>query len=232
MRTPDRDGAIITMLLVTWILEAFIVTWTESSMDRMEKQITHLYATQADQMARLEEMRADAEEQSFLIREMQMENRIQNVRLAMHRDELTDNAQMYTDLLASNERMETYMKSLPDSALGIKVSDADLELIARLVYLECGSCSYRAQQAVASVIFNRMIRYGKTARQVIYEPNVFSPSGRVKTTTPSSSCRMAVREVYETGLTLPSNVLAFRNGHYHMFGRPYCSIDGIYFTKM
>ena len=114
----------------------------------------------------------------------------------------------------------------------VKVSQQDIRNIASLVYLECGGQSYRCQKAVASVIINRMMRYHKSATQVIWEPGVFSPAYKVRSTSPSSSCLKAVRDVVYNGATLPKNVVAFRNGHYHSFGRRYCCIDGVYFTAM
>ena len=76
-----------------------------------------------------------------------------------------------------------------------------------------------------------MIRYNKTARQVIFEPGVFSVS--ISGTRASAESIRAVRDVVKNGTTLPKNVLAFRNQHYHRgFGRPYCHIDGVYFSTM
>lgn len=116
--------------------------------------------------------------------------------------------------------------------VSVKLSNKDIRNIAALVYLEAGSQSYRCQKAVASVVINRMIRYNKTATQVIYEPNVFSVSGRVANTTPSSVSIKAVKDVINNGTILPKSVVAFRNGHYHNFGKHYCVIDGVYFTSL
>ena len=116
--------------------------------------------------------------------------------------------------------------------VSVKLSNKDIRNIAALVYLEAGSQSYRCQKAIASVVINRMIRYNKTATQVIYEPNVFSVSGRVSSTSPSAESLRAVKDVIKNGTILPKNVVAFRNGHYHNFGKGYCEIDGVYFSSI
>ena len=115
--------------------------------------------------------------------------------------------------------------------VSVRLSENDIQLIAKLVYEEAGAQSYKCQKAIASVVINRMIRYNKTARQVIFEPGVFSVS--INGTRASAESIRAVRDVVKNGTTLPKNVLAFRNQHYHRgFGRPYCHIDGAYFSTM
>lgn len=115
--------------------------------------------------------------------------------------------------------------------VSVRLSENDIRLIAKLVYEEAGAQSYKCQKAIASVVINRMIRYNKTARQVIFEPGVFSVS--ISGTRASAESIRAVRDVVKNGTTLPKNVLAFRNQHYHRgFGRPYCCIDGVYFSTM
>lgn len=115
--------------------------------------------------------------------------------------------------------------------VSVRLSENDIQLIAKLVYEEAGAQSYKCQKAIASVVINRMIRYNKTARQVIFEPGVFSVS--ISGTRASAESIRAVRDVVKNGTTLPKNVLAFRNQHYHRgFGRPYCHIDGVYFSTM
>lgn len=226
------DQTVLITLIFTMVSVAGVVLWIDVEQDRTEKRIDAVFAKQAEDMARLDELVLKYQEHEYRIEELEHSDQLQNARLALHRDEITDTAQMFTDLLNSYERLEEHMRSHPEPALNVKVSEKDIRDIAALVYLEAGSQSYRCQKAIASVIFNRMIKYGMTAHQVIYQNGVFSPASRVSSTTPSSSCLMAVREVLEEGTTLPRNVVAFRNGHYHTFGRRYCSIDGVYFTAL
>lgn len=226
------DKAVIIMLIYLFVATGSVTIYVEQEQDRLEKEIATVYARQSEQMARTAELVLKYQELEYRIEDLEESDSIQNVRLAIHRDDLTDTAQMFTDLLGSYERLETYMRSHPENAIPVKVSEKDIRDIAALVYLEAGSQSYRCQKAIASVIFNRMMKYDMTAQQVIHQSGVFSPASRVSSTTPSSSCMMAVREVLEEGTTLPRNVVAFRNGHYHTFGRRYCCIDGVYFTAV
>lgn len=228
------DQAVVLLLIFIMVTVGSVSIYVDVKMDKTEAAINDIYAKQAAEMARLSSLVSATEEHAERIDALETSDQIQNIRLAMHRDELTENAQMFTDLLSSYDRLEEHLKSLPKNALGIEVSDKDIRNIAALVYLEAGSqsCSYKLKKAIASVIFNRMIRYGKTADQVIYENGVFSPASRVSSTNPSSSCLMAVREVLEEGTTLPRNVVAFQLYGYHRFGRPYCKIDNVYFTAI
>lgn len=161
--------------------------------------------------------------------EMEHWQEVTDIRLKNHYGEITDSKGKIEKI----EKQKASAAVFTSSKGGrVNVSQADVYLIARLVYLECGSSSYRCQQAVASVVINRMRRYGKTARQVIYEDGVFSVAYKVSRTTPSSSSLRAVRSVINNGVILPRNVVAFRNNRYHSFGRPYCRIDNVYFSRM
>lgn len=226
------DSSVICLLVITWIFIAIGVLGAESEISRVEKQIADVYAQQEQLYSTTNDILAEQRAVDAKIEELQRYNRVQDYRLATHRQELDDSVEIFIDLLKSQERLEEYCKSLPDNALGLELSDQDIRDIAALVYLEAGSQSYRCQKAIASVIFNRMIRYNMTAHEAIYQAGVFSPASRVRYTTPSASCIMAVRDVLESGCSVPSNVVAFRNGHYHTFGRAYCSIDGVYFTAL
>ena len=230
MRTAEK--AIVLMLIYLLVATGTVTLYVETEQEKMMKRIDAIYAKEAEDVARTAELVLKYQEHEHRIQDLEESDSIQNVRLAIHRDDLADAAQMFSDLLGSYERLEEHLKSLPDNSLNVKVSEKDIRDIAALVYLEAGSQSYACQKAIASVIFNRMIRYNMTAQQVIHQNGVFSPASRVSSTKPSSSCLMAVREVLEEGTTLPRNVVAFRNGHYHTFGRRYCCIDGVYFTAL
>lgn len=230
MRTAEK--AIVLMLIYLLVATATVTLYVETEQEKMMKRIDAIYAKEAEDVAMTAELVLKYQELEYRIQDLEESDSIQNVRLAIHRDDLTDAAQMFSDLLGSYERLEEHLKSLPDNSLNVKVSEKDIRDIAALVYLEAGSQSYACQKAIASVIFNRMIRYNMTVQQTIHQSGVFSPASRVSSTKPSSSCLMAVREVLEEGTTLPRNVVAFRNGHYHTFGRRYCCIDGVYFTAL
>ena len=151
---------------------------------------------------------------------------------------LYDKIQENDSKIARVEKQKSEVKStleetrIRGNRITADLSEYDTRLIAKLVYCEAGSTSYRCQKAIASVVVNRMRRYHKSASQVIFEDGVFSVSYKVRRTTPSSTSLKAVRDVLRNGTTLPRSVVAFRYGHYHSFGRRYCRIDGVCFTAM
>lgn len=221
-----KDDIIIFALIVLMFMVFYLSLCLQTANDRII-DLEFIINSIAEHTTEFEH---DQEELSTRIDILEHNVMIQDLRLDNHRQELEDNAELFSDLLASVEHLEEYCKSLPDNVLGVEVSDEDIRDIAALVYLEAGSQSYKCQKAIASVIFNRMIRYDMSAQAVIHEPGVFSPARRVDSTRPSASCLMAVREVLEQGCSLPTRVTAFRNGHYHTFGSHYCCIDGVYFS--
>lgn len=114
------------------------------------------------------------------------------------------------------------------------MNEADIEFFATCVYLEGGTESYECQKGIASVILNRMEIYKMSLQDVIYSPGQFSIVPYIEGTTPSDSCRNAVKEVITSGPIFPSNVLFFRAGHYFQWNvnwlHPYCNLDHTYFS--
>lgn len=225
-----KDSTIIILLILTWILLFCVMLGMENEINNITELLERIEVRQEEQELRIADIERMNDEQEIRLYDIEQVNRVQDLRLDRHRQELDDHEQMFDDLLSSTERLEEYMRSLPDNALGLDLTAEDEYLIASLVYLEAGSGSYELQKAIASVIFNRMIRYGMTARQVIYQSGVFSPASRVASTRPSGASQMAVREVLENGSVFPVRVCAFQLGGYHRFGTPFCKIQGVYFT--
>ena len=82
----------------------------------------------------------------------------------------------------------------------VKVSEREIELLARLVYAEGRGEPFEGQVAIAAVVLNRVAAPGfpKTVREVIYAPNAFSPvkNGRLPSET-NETARKAVREALQ-----------------------------------
>lgn len=223
-----KDSTIIGLLILTWLFIFCGVLGTENEIDRLQKQIDENYASFNDLSV---EVTAELAEHEDRIEVLEHDFEVLKIRVGNHYDRLVS----LENTVSSHQEILSKPTPTPKSSsrskrLNVKVSQRDIRNIAALVYLECGSCSDRCKRAVASVVFNRMMRYHKTASQVIYEKGVFSVSGRVSRTKPSQSCIDAVNYVLNHGTTLPLRVTAFRNGHYHSFGKHYCKIDGVYFT--
>lgn len=228
----SKDRLIITWLFLLMILVVAMSYLMDKDIDAVHKTLEAILeqqeeqATQSTKVANEIESRLDAIEHN---------QEVQDIRLDNHYEKIQENDSKIQKI----EKQRTEVKSslnkvrtTGNNRLNVNLSEYEIQLLAKLVYCEAGSTSYRCQKAVVSVIVNRMKRYHKTASQVIFEDGVFSVSYKVRRTTPSSTSLKAVRDVLRNGTTLPRSVVAFRYGHYHSFGRRYCRIDGVCFTAM
>ena len=229
-----KDSTIICLLIFLWLSVMCGVLGAENEISRLEEQIDTLYTAQYEVIQDVADIHKANDSQDERMAEIEHYNRVQDYRLQMHNGQLADNAKMFTDIINSVEHLEEYMKSLPDNAWGIEITEEEEYRVASLVYLEAGGqgCSYELKKAIATVFFNQMVRYGLTVNQTIYRSGAFSVANRVSSTRPDSSCRMAVREVLENGGTLPRSVIAFRTNNYHNFGTHFCKIQTVYFTSV
>lgn len=228
----EKDEKAITLLLCLHLLTLVLVCCVDTDIDIINKTIDDVKEVQAEQNDNYWHLSesVDTRFNDADVRISEVEHQVE-----LHHIRLLNHYQLIGEMNSSVEVLNNYLPTptpIPQYAVTVNVTEEDIRNLAALTYLECGSCSYKCMKAVASVLFNRMMKYNKTASQVIWEDGVFSPAGRVRSTTPSQSCLNAVRDVLNNGATLPKNVLAFRNGHYHTFGRAYCNIDNVYFTAM
>lgn len=76
---------------------------------------------------------------------------------------------------ANTQNAETVIAKVPGKYSAITVTEADYELLAKIVYLEARGESAEGQQAVIEVIFNRVLdtRFPDTIEGVIYAPGQF-----------------------------------------------------------
>ncbi len=96
---------------------------------------------------------------------------------------------------------------VPDS-----ISEADFDLLVRLVAAEAGGEPYEGQVAVAAVVLNRMrsYKFPDSVRGVIYQENQFSSVPKLSYIQPGESCRKAVVEAIN-GLDTSKGALYFYN---------------------
>ena len=223
-----KDSTIIGLLIFTWLFMFCIVVGTDSKIDKLVKQLETLGQVQSDFQEEVSAELAEHEDRLYLIEHNQ---EVIKIRVNNHWNKLLSLEGMVNDHSDRITKVEQAPKaSVHSKRLNLKIKQSEIRKIGSLVYLECGSCSTKCKRAVASVVFNRMIRYKKTVNQVIYENGVFSVAYKVGRTKASKSCIDAVKYVLYHGTTLPTRVTAFRNKRYHNFGRKYCCIDGVYFT--
>lgn len=80
----------------------------------------------------------------------------------------------------------------------IPISDAELDLLERLVEAEAGGEPYEGKVAVAAVVLNRLKHPGfpNTITDVIYEPRQFTPAinGKIEHMVPSEETKASVRD--------------------------------------
>ena len=223
-----KDSTIICFLVIILLFIFCAVMGAESEIDRLEKQIEQLYGDMGELSSEVTAELAEHEDRLYLVEHNQ---EVIKIRVNNHWDKLLDLQGMVVEHSERITKVEQTAKEATRSkGLNLKITQSEIRKIGSLVYLECGSCSTRCKRAVASVVFNRMIRYKKTVNQVLFEKGVFSVAGRIRSTKPSQSCVDAVKFVLYHGTTLPRRVTAFRNRKYHSFGKPFCKIDNVYFS--
>ena len=229
----DNDILVIFMLMMTIIVMSFSLSAMHDILNIKDQQLQEQIEAQDKRIA---EMEKEITYQIDIIQEdiFDVEERLDEdeLRLDDHMYAITRHDILIKQLQAKTPTPTPTPKASNKHKVSVRLSENDIQLIAKLVYEEAGAQSYKCQKAVASVVINRMVRYKMTARQVVYEPGVFTVAGGLMSTKASATSIKAVRDVVKNGTTLPKNVLAFRNGHYHSFGKPYCHIDGVYFSKM
>lgn len=94
---------------------------------------------------------------------------------------------------------------------GISLSEADIELLAKIIWLESRGECFEGQQAVAEVILNRMVSeyFPDDLTSVIYEKDQFSTSGLVHKASPGNTQYAAIQGALYGPNILPKEVLFF-----------------------
>lgn len=118
----------------------------------------------------------------------------------------------------------------------MELSDEDIYTISQVLYLEARGESIECQQAVVSVILNRMTTNDMTANEVIFDDNQFTTAKFIDKGNPSEEMIELVTNVITEGPTIPVYVTYFRAGHYHEWDNeygqvvPYDKFDNTYFS--
>lgn len=227
----NKDNLIITWLFLLMIFVVSLAWMADDEINAVNKTLEALLESQE---TLVNENRAIMDKLSDIddrLDTVEHNQEITDIRLKNHYGEISE-TQEKLEKIEKQKSATLEEEKVPAQRYGYKYSEWEIRLMAKLVYLEAGSQSYRCQKAIASVIINRSKRYGRSIYNTIYEPGVFGPAYKVSRTNPSNSCLRAVREVVRSRCILPRNVVIFRNKHYHTFGRRYCCIDGVYFSSM
>lgn len=138
------------------------------------------------------------------------------------------------DVQEQPEKEDTHdeKKDTADTEQAHNVSDSnysqsDVDLVARTVYLESGSCGEYCQWLTASTILNLAESRGGIA-DVVYDYNTFNVAGMIDSCSPSDLSYSVAERVLSGDRDY--NVMAFRAGYYHSFGTPYTNADNVYFS--
>lgn len=97
------------------------------------------------------------------------------------------------------------------------ITQEEIDLLAKIVYLEAGNQSLLGQRAVVSVILNRVMddAFPNTIEDVIYQKNPiqFTSVSKLNSATPNETQYEAIRlTLEETAPIIPSDVLYFSTG--------------------
>lgn len=115
-----------------------------------------------------------------------------------------------------------------------EVSDEERALMERVIMSEAGGEPYNAQEAVATVILNRVFsseKHPDTITEVISEVGQFSTAYNGE---PTVSVRLAVNNAigYYGGpcMIIPPQVYYFRDHYYHDWALNWCHYGDLYFS--
>lgn len=119
----------------------------------------------------------------------------------------------------------------------LQVSNDDIDLVAKIVYLEAGGEGADLQRAVTEVIYNRVLSgiWGDSVSEVIYATNdygwEFSTVPDLYKAEPTDTTYEIVRDVFQKGSTIPLRIMYFRLNHYHQWAVDEFQIDNVYFSS-
>lgn len=131
------------------------------------------------------------------------------------------------ELTGGHEIVEVVSETaeLPKDRPSKKPILSDEELEAMVVHAEAGAEEMIGKVAVVAVILNRCDAWGMTPESVIYQKDQFAIADSY-----TEEDMRAVEIAQKVRDLFPSNMLYFRNQHYHTFGTPYMTIGGHFFS--
>ena len=114
------------------------------------------------------------------------------------------------------------------------IEENERDLLAKLVYLEAGTCGQDCQCAIVSVVLNQLESgyWGDSIEEVIYEGGNYSVAHLLEECVrPPRDCYDAVDYVLAHGRTLPAEVRYFRANYDHSWEgyENYAVYDNVYF---
>lgn len=106
-------------------------------------------------------------------------------------------------------------------------TDYELDLLARCIYQESGTCGEYCQWLVGSTVLNIM-DYRGCDIEIVYDYDTFNVAYNLYDETPSDLSYVVAERILSGDRDY--NVMAFRTDYYHSFGNPYTNVDNVYFS--
>lgn len=95
----------------------------------------------------------------------------------------------------------------------VTIDDSELELLAKIIYLEAGGCTYRHKQLVGCVVINRAnsTKFPNSIEDVVYQKNQYYPRGsrHLANAVPDNECYEIAKDLLTNGThgICPTDVL-------------------------
>ena len=117
---------------------------------------------------------------------------------------------------------------------GCPIEGDERDLLAKLVYLEAGTCGQDCQRAIVSVVLNQLEAgyWGDSIEEVVYHDGNYSVAHLLEECEqPPQNCYDAVDYVLTHGRSLPAEVRYFRADYDHSWEgyENYVVYDNVYF---
>lgn len=118
-----------------------------------------------------------------------------------------------------------------------QVTEEELDLAAKLVWMEARGESEECQTKIAEVLYNRLESgiWGDTLTEVIYAKSEygweFSPAPYLETAQPTEEIYKIVCGVFVNGSELEDRVMWFRANYFHKWAINEFFIDNTYFSS-
>lgn len=138
---------------------------------------------------------------------------------------LEDAELMPSNPISSVENIEPEINSV--ESLCNTVYSEDVELLAKLIYLEAGTCSEDCQWLVGSTAVNLAEDRGGL-EAVAYDYSTFNVAYQIDSCSPSEMSYAVASRILSGDRDY--QVYAFRTDMYHEWATPYISIDNVYFS--
>lgn len=121
---------------------------------------------------------------------------------------LSNESVLRAESVEQAEKVAPRGDSVTNTAYSMPLSGEELDIVCRITMSEARGEPYQGMMAVAQVIRDRSLSWGKTVKEVALAPNQFASLYRGEIT---DECIMAVNAVFEEG----ESILEYPTTHFH-----------------